>query len=1044
MAAEVERTLLNHYKLSSLYPSEWPDRDDESDASDDETAKQRRDPNASPTFTSRFPGLDRHASLRSSISGTQKASGGADSLVQKDEPDPLGIAPSVVHELRRKGLPVEDNLRLRNRFMLSSTTFSPTLFLSQVHQTASTDSLLHGLDFLSASIEKKSASLKLLVESNFERFVRAKATIDNVYTEMRTQGAEPSPLSPVPGRRPHSRHASRGSTHFRNTSGAFSPMGTNAAQGKKKNALTKESEYGVLGIKAPLIELASKAEEVWGPALGGRDKEEELKATLAYVEKHRSIFTVAGTLQEAVKTHDYDTLIEEYKRAKKLADEARAIADAAMQYNTPLTDVQVRQILVAAKVWSDAQLQISTFKRDAWKQLSNPQLSRDPRNGSHRRDAHMDLIATLLQLGVEESPIWFWLSARFNNLKDKLIDSFDRMRIEVEVSRRQLSNVDPPSLQVSRSHLQSAAAGFSQDRKTNMDTAKILDFWEKVQTGLGSLLTLQGGVLGDIVDFWEAAQSFMSGKAQRNLPSAVFSSGAMRQHLELSDDQVARLHTQAAELVSITRDNIFAFFADPPIENISAMCSPILPTPITPSPMLTPSLTPNGQRKFSFDIANIPEASPKRGDSWEKYAFWPPFANSLSGAYYLSRILLLVGTAASGVAGLSLVRDNPRLLEQLKALMNGVRERCAQAVCAAWNSDAERCKLLEDWSRNPERKDLTNMPFHFIAFEETVLAHVQKIMYISEATNRPGSADVLLPPSAKLLQMVRQQFVTSMYKALSGTVENAERVKRFSDSPFDDPDGLVTPARGRFELDPNASTIDASDRNVRMLLTLSNLNHLRRETIPQLIAQFESSFSVKLTEESKTIRDVVGQIDARLFQSYVRPVSDRLSAMIVTGVSLPSWTPLLPRPKNAKPYVYELLLALVLVHTEVSTTATTLTNQILSYLLEQISLTLLQAFKQRPSYTLPALMQATLDVELIAQTLSNYTTEKASETQSQIYLVLDERTDHDARMRLQGELPEMRSILKKLRESTKGQFGCFKRERKSRGDRPSSKPASQG
>jgi exocyst complex component 2 len=37
---------------------------------------------------------------------------------------------------------------------------------------------------------------------------------------------------------------------------------------RKKNALTKESEYGVQGIKAPLIEVMVKAEEVWGPALG--------------------------------------------------------------------------------------------------------------------------------------------------------------------------------------------------------------------------------------------------------------------------------------------------------------------------------------------------------------------------------------------------------------------------------------------------------------------------------------------------------------------------------------------------------------------------------------------------------------------------------------------------------------------------------------------------------------------------------------------------------------------------------------------------------
>jgi len=383
----------------------------------------------------------------------------------------------------------------------------------------------------------------------------------------------------------------------------------------------------------------------------------------------------------------------------------------------------------------------------------------------------------------------------------------------------------------------------------------------------------------------------------------------------------------------------------------------------------------------------------------------------------------------------------------LRVLVGGVRERCVQAVCAAWNTDAEKCKVLEDWSRNGERRDLTTMPHKFMSFEETILSHMQKILFLSEAMTRADSSDVVVPPSAKLLQMVRSQFVTSLYKALSGAVENAERSRKTEGAD----DNLQTNMQ-RLSMGTDvdtavdvSSTIDrvssprfvnrktlTSGQNVRMLLTLSNLNYLRREIIPQLISQFEASFSVKLAEESKTIRDVLGQIDARLFQSYVKPTVDKLATTINNGIASPAWMPQTSRPTNAKPYVYDVLLTLVLVHTEVSTSATALTNQILSYLLEQVSTALLNAFRQRPSYTLPALMQATLDVELIAQTLSNYTTEKASELQSQVYLVLDERTDSDARQKLQSELPEMRATLKRLREGTKGQFGCFKRERRGR------------
>jgi exocyst complex component 2 len=214
-----------------------------------------------------------------------------------------------------------------------------------------------------------------------------------------------------------------------------------------------------------------------------------------------------------------------------------------------------------------------------------------------------------------------------------------------------------------------------------------------------------------------------------------------------------------------------------------------------------------------------------------------------------------------------------------------------------------------------------------------------------------------------------------------------------------------------------------------MLLTLSNVKALRTTIVPSLVSQFETDFSVKLTDESKTIYDVLSQIDAKIFQLYARPFSDSLTSIIHNGISSPSWIPSAPRPTEVQPYVYSALLLLVHVHTEVSTTAAPLTPMILSHLLEVISKALLDAFRLRAKYSLPALMQATLDVEFFAQTLSQYTSEAASKLQSQVYLELDQGTDNNARARLQAELPEMKAVLKKLREGTRSEFACFKKPR---------------
>lgn len=117
--AETERILLNHYKLPSLFPAEWPAEKDESDASSDEEERNKplpRVPSAKLQSTqskrmsrSRFSVLERSATKAGSVPGSQKTKDGHENIVQKDEADPLGMTASVVNALRRRGLPVEDD-----------------------------------------------------------------------------------------------------------------------------------------------------------------------------------------------------------------------------------------------------------------------------------------------------------------------------------------------------------------------------------------------------------------------------------------------------------------------------------------------------------------------------------------------------------------------------------------------------------------------------------------------------------------------------------------------------------------------------------------------------------------------------------------------------------------------------------------------------------------------------------------------------------------------------------------------------------------------
>ncbi|KAL8996325.1 MAG: hypothetical protein Q9169_004125 [Polycauliona sp. 2 TL-2023] len=1015
-----EHTLLNHYNITNLFPVAWPTEKDESDVSEDEQPKSKPQTRrlAHQRSNSRYSVLARSTSdRRSLVPGSEKTGDGLENLVQKDEPDPLGGPDSVVRILRHRGLPVEEDQRLRNRFLLSSTTFSPTLYLSQVHSNASTESLLQGLDFLSRSIDQKSASLKVLVETNFERFVRAKTTIDNVYAEMRNQGAE-APLAQRTHTQSHSRITSKGSSHFRNTSGQgpFSPRGLDKPlpSDKKKHALSKESEYGVQGIKGPLSEVAVKAEEIWGPALGGREKEESLRTAMASIERSKGVLEVDAAIANCIKRNNYDDLVTEYKRARQYAEDARAIANGASSGRSPLNDSDLYQIVITGRMWSSVEIQIDDFKRDTWRILTNEEAPRPSLATRNVADEHMALISVLLELGVQDNPIWFWLLSRYDHLKNKITASFERSRVEIEILRRRLANADPPSTATAVVHLKGPGRSASHDKTQPLDSPSIVELWDLVYGSVNNLLSIPGGLLGEIIEFWEKAQAFIDGSIQTTLPAGP--DGQSRKHHRLSTEGVRELQKGVFELVEMLRGSVFSFFADPPIEDVSMLYSPLPPT--TPSTPKSAIFAPYAHQdsRFKFDASHPPPPSPKTGEAWEDFAFWPPYANTISGIHYLEKLLNLVGAAATDLASLTSAASSSSVQRGLRSLVAGTRERCSKVLMAAWLRDAEMFHWVENWERAGDRHDLTKMPAQFLAFETAVLSGLQKIIYIPNVASKANATDIVTAPPADLLKDVRRHFERTLYTTLSDMVRYSEMAPTARNLPPTTPAGA---ASGALE-----------SRETRLLLTMSNMQLFRTDLVPQLVSQFETNFSHKLTEETKTLKTALGQIEDKLFKSYASPFARDLASMIQTGITSSTWVPTTDRPTELRPYVYEALLLLVDIHTQVTTTAPPLLHPIISHLFEQIVIAFLSGFRARTDrYTLAALMQATLDVEFVASILSQYTTAKASELQSQVYQELDQRTDNSARMRLQNELPEMRAILKKLRDGTRGEFMCFKKQR---------------
>lgn len=577
------------------------------------------------------------------------------------------------------------------------------------------------------------------------------------------------------------------------------------------------------------------------------------------------------------------------------------------------------------------------------------------------------------------------------------------------VLRRKVLAAPPPSFKAIAHHLRAPTRRIHPDSQKSLDTSRTIAHWELILSSLTTLLDPNTGMVSELLNFWKTAQSFIDG--DNLLPVGI--DDQSRKHHRLEDANVRMLYDGTVEIVALIRDCMVAFFQDPPVDDVSAMYSP---NPSTPA-----SAGGNGDSFPSPQLPNVLKAKvPQQKEGEEGYAFFPPGANSVSGVHFMGKIMVLVGNAAVAMAEVAGKLGKEGVADRLKIMVSAGRERAVVAVCSSWLKDAQNCRVLEDWTRAVDNRDVTKMPGLFSVFEREIIGGMQGMVYLDSVKN--SNSGVIPPPSAKLLTHVRGQFVRSLYKSLQGMVENAKTPVE-SEERNDEMDGLASPVTSVAPANLMAHSVDSQDKNVRMLLTLSNLQLLRLDIVPELISQFEQSFSVKLTEESKTIRDALTQIDRQLFNEYTDPITASVSSLVSSGISSPAWSP--ARGKIAtevRPYIYDALLCLVHVHSQVTTTAPSLTFPILSFLLEAMSKELLEAFKTRKKFTLGELLQATLDVEFVNQTLSQFNTPRASEFQQQIYVELDRGSDAEARQGLQKELGEMKTILSQLRRYSRAEL----------------------
>ena len=365
----------------------------------------------------------------------------------------------------------------------------------------------------------------------------------------------------------------------------------------------------------------------------------------------------------------------------------------------------------------------------------------------------------------------------------------------------------------------------------------------------------------------------------------------------------------------------------------------------------------------------------------------------------------------------------PSSANATQGLLTNARFRFTEVLCRLWQADAKVLRGLEDWTLDRVESMTTFFVNDIIAFHKSNARLAYLVAGGKDSlpgTTRPK--DSLVKP--EFVSRIKTSFTEAVRISLEGLVELA-----FSDYEPVDQD-LDT---SRKVVAGSNITIDVRDLDTRLLLTLTNMSHLNMTLLPSLVKQFGEAFQATTKDEAKGLKELCARVDRLLFEDFIRRQSQAVNKILTDGIlhSGIDWR-VLPNPTEVHPFIYDALFALVRVHAQVRATSPHLVERVITSLLEKLAVETLKALEQVRMFGMGGMLQATLEIEFIHQTLSQFVSTAAEQTLKQIYETISERYQRkspDETEMLKQELEAVKKTLISSRRATALQFLCFRRSR---------------
>ncbi|GJJ10531.1 hypothetical protein Clacol_004757 [Clathrus columnatus] len=783
----------------------------------------------------------------------------------------------------------------------------------------------------------------------------------------------------------------------------------------KEGLLADETEYASKALREQLKQASMKADQVFLPVLENASKANKVRSTLGVFERSKFFFNLPGSLLEAVQEVSiclsihplyvseitpkgkYEAALRDYKKGKfmvlkpnQLLSSVSANQDANGRQRENQLELQQRRIF--DKLWNSVEKVMGLMRNELLEKLKRP----GPVEQQEK------ILEILLDFGSAngEDPVWIFFDSQHNHI------------------------------------------------------TALMKATHKAQ-----IACIEGEINMLIIHFIHIR---CNPDARRNIFSGVMTSDSLKQHADIAGylkTYLVALGTSQAENIISKAPGLKIWLAIVDlVHNISEVMLTSLPnflrigksyidgkfrkdTPSRRSPTQVQTMTADIIKTYVallsdfFSLSDM-AVTPSIADGCSiEPSFLPPGSNSLTTSFYLARILQEINDCVNELLTTDMSNDFSAILQEL---LDSARWKFLDVLSFTWIRDSRVFHYLETWEMNPQVPGASMYILKMQTFQKHNISSAYKIAGGSDpsTTAKPLSKKVVRPEFAS---KISKAFLDALYAFLDGLVHLASddwKPPAFASTVIADahPDTFL-----------DNPDMDIRSTHTRLLLVLSNLNHLKETTIPQMFAQIDSYLGNTTEEERQTLTTVLSEVDRTLFEDYVKQKASIVNQTMQCGILGRNidWFEM-TRPTGTwnsvslemvytlisvevRSFIFDVLMYLVEVHAHVSNVAKPLLDRILKTLIEHLVENSLTCFKQIRRFGMGGMLRATLEIEFMHQALYQYVTPKAAGQLNEIYQKISESYSHrPGDENLQVALTEVKKTLSDTRKATGIEFLCFR------------------